>query len=225
MLSTVLLVMTFNEFEGMKKIMSKVDKKWVDRIVIVDGGSTDGTIEEAIKMGFEVITQTTLNGYGGAILTGVNATTEDNIILFSPDGNHEVEDIKKLSEKIIEDYDQIIITRFGRNSINLDAGLIDRFGNKMFVFLANVLFGGNLTDTLTGCRAIKRKAMLELKIDALSMDSTQQMSIRGLKKKQKIFEIVGNEWHRIGGKRKMRPLIVGAQLSWQIIKEFIFWKI
>ena len=225
LLSTVLLVMTLNEFEGMKKIMSKVDKKWVDRIVIVDGGSTDGTIEEAIKMGFEVITQTTLNGYGGAILTGVNATTEDNIILFSPDGNHEVEDIKKLSEKIVEDYDQIIITRFGKNSINLDAGLIDRFGNKMFVFLANVLFGGNLTDTLTGCRAIKRKAMLELKIDALYMDSTQQMSIRGLKKKQKIFEIVGNEWHRIGGKRKMRPLIVGAQLSWQIIKEFIFWKI
>jgi len=225
LLSTVLLVMTLNEFEGMKKIMSKVDKKWVDRIVIVDGGSTDGTIEEAIKMGFEVITQTTLNGYGGAILTGVNATTEDNIILFSPDGNHEVEDIKKLSEKIVEDYDQIIITRFGKNSINLDAGLIDRFGNKMFVFLANVLFEGNLTDTLTGCRAIKRKAMLELKIDALSMDSTQQMSIRGLKKKQKIFEIVGNEWHRIGGKRKMRPLIVGAQLSWQIIKEFIFWKI
>ena len=225
LLSTVLLVMTLNEFEGMKKIMSKVDKKWVDRIVIVDGGSTDGTIEEAIKMGFEVITQTTLNGYGGAILTGVNATTEDNIILFSPDGNHEVEDIKKLSEKIVEDYDQIIITRFGKNSINLDAGLIDRFGNKMFVFLANVLFEGNLTDTLTGCRAIKRKAMLELKIDALYMDSTQQMSIRGLKKKQKIFEIVGNEWHRIGGKRKMRPLIVGAQLSWQIIKEFIFWKI
>lgn len=225
LLSTVLLVMTLNEFEGMKKIMSKMDNKWVDRIVIVDGGSTDGTVEEAIKMGLEVINQTTLRGYGGAILTGINATTEDNIILFSPDGNHEIEDIKKLSEKIIEDYDQIIITRFGKNSINLDAGLIDRFGNKMFVFLANVFFGGNLTDTLTGCRAIKRKAMLELKIDALSMASTQQMSIRGLKKKQKIFEIEGNEWHRIGGKRKMRPLIVGAQLSWQIIKEFIFWKI
>jgi len=223
-MSTALLVMTFDEFEGMKKIMSKVDKKWVDRIVIVDGGSTDGTIEEAIKLGFEVIPQTSLNGYGGAILTGVNTTTEDNIILFSPDGNHEVEDIKKLSEKI-EDYDQIIITRFGKNSINLDAGLIDRFGNKMFVFLANILFGGNLTDTLTGCRAIKRKAMLELKIDSLNMASTQQMSIRGLKKKQKIFEIEGNEWNRIGGKRKMRPLIVGAQLSWQIIKEFIFWKI
>ena len=54
--------------------------------------------------------------------------------------------------------------------------------------------------------------------------STQQlMSIRGLKKRQKIHEIVGNEGKRIGGKKKMRPLQVGALLSWQIIKEFIFW--
>ena len=38
-----------------------------------------------------------------------------------------------------------------------------------------------------------------------------------------IIKIVGNEGERIGGKTKMRPLQVGAILSWQIIKEFIFW--
>jgi len=224
MLSTVLLVITLNEIKGIQKIMSQVQKSWVDRIVIVDGGSTDGTIEEAKKMGFEVIQQKELQGYGGAILTGINYTNEENIILFSPDGNHEAEDIHKLSESINGNYDQIIISRFGKKSINLDAGPIDFFGNKMFVFLVNVFFGGYWTDTLTGCRAIKRRAMEDIKMDALGMDSTQQMSIRGLKKNQKIFEIEGNEWERIGGQRKMRPLIVGAQLSWQIIKEFIFWR-
>ena len=50
------------------------------------------------------------------------------------------------------------------------------------------------------------------------------MSIRGLKRKQKIIEIVGNEGKRIGGKRKMRPFYVGKLLSKEIIKEFIFWK-
>jgi len=85
-------------------------------------------------------------------------------------------------------------------------------------------FGGYWTDTLTGCRAIKRRAMEDIKMDTLGMDSTQQMSIRGLKKNQKIFEIEGNEWKRIGGQRKMRPLWTGYLLSKQIIKEFIFWK-
>ena len=51
-----------------------------------------------------------------------------------------------------------------------------------------------------------------------------QMSIRGLKIGQKIEEIEGNEGERIGGERKMRPIDVGLQISYQIIKEFIFWR-
>ena len=85
-------------------------------------------------------------------------------------------------------------------------------------------FGGHMTDPLTGCRIIKRKAMNEINLDALKMDSTTQMSIRGLKIGQKIEEIEGNEGERIGGERKMRPIDVGLQISYQIIKEFIFWR-
>ena len=35
-----LLVMTLNEVEGIKKVMPRVKKEWVDRIIIVDGGIT-----------------------------------------------------------------------------------------------------------------------------------------------------------------------------------------
>ena len=66
--------------------------------------------------------------------------------------------------------------------------------------------------------------MNEINLDALKMDSTTQMSIRGLKTGQKIEEIEGNEGERIGGERKMSPIDVGLQISYQIIKEFIFWK-
>ena len=71
---------------------------------------------------------------------------------------------------------------------------------------------------------IKQDDLESIKFDALKMDSTQQMSIRGVKLRQKICEIIGNEGARIGGKKKMRPLHVGASLSMQIIKEFIFWE-
>ena len=101
--------------------------------------------------------------------------------------------------------------------------LIDYFGNKMFAFLVNVFFGGHWTDSLNESRIISRKAFSDLDFDSLQMGSTQLMSIRGLKKKQKICELVGNEGARIGGKRKMRPLHVGADLSRQILSEFYFW--
>ena len=106
----------------------------------------------------------------------------------------------------------------------MSAILLVEVVNKMFVFLANAFFCGNYTDTLNESRIISRKAYEELNFNALKMDSTQQLSIRGLIKKQKIVELVGNEPARVGGKKKMRPLPVGASLSWQIIREFFVWK-
>jgi len=222
-MSVAIIILTLNEIDGVKSLLPSIQKEWADEIVIVDGGSTDGTIEECEKMGFEVVIQKN-KGHGGAILTGVNHTKSDQIVIWSPDGNHEPEEIPKLIEKMKEGFDQVLISRFGKGSINEDAGYVDGFGNKMFAFITNVLFGGLWTDSLNESRIISRKAMMDLKFDALQMNSTQQMSIRGSKLNQRICEIVGNERTRIGGKRKMNSVPVGALLSKSIIKEFIFWK-
>ena len=222
-MTTALIITTLNEVVGVKKIVPKIKKEWLDEIIFVDGGSTDGTIEEARRMGFKVIIQKQ-KGHGAAVLEGVNAIKSDNFILFGPDGNDEPEKIPELIEKIKEGYDQVLVTRFGKGSVNLDAGIIDTFGNKMFTFLANVFFGGYWTDTLNESRIISKKAFQELNFDAMDLSSTQQMSIRGLKRRQKICEILGNEGERIGGVRKMKPLPVGASLSLRILKEFIHWK-
>ena len=222
-----MLILTLNEIDGIKEILPQIDKSWAEEIVVIDGGSTDGTVEEAKKMGLSVIIQKN-PGHGDAIVTGVNATKSANILIFGPDGNHEPSEIPRLIEKIKEGYDQVLISRFGKGSKNYDAvgikgKLIDYFGNKMFAFLVNVFFGGHWTDSLNESRIITRKAFDELNFNSLQMGSTQLMSIRGLKRKQKICELVGNEGVRIGGKRKMRPLNVGADLSQQILSEFFSW--
>jgi len=57
MCSIIVFVLTLDEIEGVSKIMPRIKKEWVDRIIFVDGGSTDGTIEKAKELGFEVINQ------------------------------------------------------------------------------------------------------------------------------------------------------------------------
>jgi glycosyltransferase involved in cell wall biosynthesis len=219
-MTTALVVLTLNEIDGMKQVMPKIEKTWVDEIIVVDGGSTDGTIDEAIKMGLKIIPQEE-KGHGGAILAGVKATNSEYIVFFGPDGNHEPEEIPKLIEKIHEGFDQVIISRFGKTSINLDAGKLDSFGNKMFTFFVNLFFKGNLTDSLNESRIITRKAMEQLNFDAFGLDSTLQMSIRGLKNKQRFAEIVGNEGKRIGGERKINSFGTGVLLMKRIIKEIL----
>ena len=53
----VIIVLTLDEIDGVRAIMPQVKKEWADEIVFVDGGSKDGTVEEATKMGFRVIHQ------------------------------------------------------------------------------------------------------------------------------------------------------------------------
>ena len=127
-------------------------------------------------------------------------------------------------EKGLEGFDQVIISRFGKTSINEDAGMIDGFGNKMFAFMTNIFFGGKLTDSLNCSRLFTRKAISEINLSELSLCAVEQISARGLKRKQRIYEIVGNERARVGGERKMHRIPTGSTLTSMIIKEFIFWR-
>ena len=117
-----LLIMTLNEIDGMKKLMPKINPDWVDEIILVDGGSTDGTIQEAEKYGLKILHQQK-KGHGAGILEGIESTSSDFVVIWAPDGNHEPEEIPLLIEKSKEGFDQVIISRFGNGSINDDANL------------------------------------------------------------------------------------------------------
>ena len=95
LLTTALVILCLNEIDGMRQIVPKIKKEWVNEIVLVDGGSTDGSIDEAKKLGLRIINQK-IKGHGAAILAGVNSTKSDNIVFFGPDGNHEPEEIPLL---------------------------------------------------------------------------------------------------------------------------------
>ena len=218
-MSTALLILTWNEVDAVRAIFPKIKKEWVDEILVVDGGSTDGTIDEAKKAGYKIIKQE-IKGHGGAIITGVKNTSSDNIIIFGPDGNHEPEEIPRLIQKIEEGFDQVVVSRFTKQSVIREPnyGFV-KFGNKFFTFFTNILFIGHLSDTMTDSRIITRDAFNELNFDALFTDSTLTMSIRGMKKKQRMTEIIGDQGRRIGGKRKMKPFKTGMVLIIRILKE------
>ena len=81
-----LLIIELNELEGMKTIMPRINNDWVDEILIVDGGSTDGTIEWAESNGYKVYVQKR-EGLRHAYSEALLLITGDVIITLSPDGN------------------------------------------------------------------------------------------------------------------------------------------
>ena len=235
-MNTTLIVMTLNEIDGMKFIMPQIDRKWVHQIIIVDGGSTDGTVEWAHAQGYEVYEQKR-KGIRFAYMEVLDLVRGDAIFTFSPDGNSPPEDIPRLIAKREEgDFDLVIGSRYKDDATSSDDDIITAFGNWLFTRTVNLLHGGAYTDAMVIYRIYKKDIIYQLDLHkdesytlAEKMFGTiiswePLMSVRAAKAKLKIAEIPVDEPDRIGGERKLQILRWGAAYYFQFIWEVFSWK-
>lgn len=217
-----LLIFTLNEIEGMKAVMPKIKREWYDELIIVDGGSTDGTIEYAKDHGYFIFVQKE-KGAGAAFRESIEKATGNVVVVFSPDGNSIPEKIPELIAKIKEGYDVVVASRYLGDAKSYDDDPITAFGNWMFTKLFNFLFRGKCTDLLVMFRAFRKDMVKQLRIDTNTPSWGTLMLIRAIKNRLRITEIPANEPARIGGVRKMSPLRNGLCELWMILKELFFW--
>lgn len=234
-MKVTLLVLTLNEIDGMKEIMPRIEPEWCDQIIVVDGGSTDGTVEWAKEHGYQVHVQTR-RGIRFAYFEVVDKIKGDIVISFSPDGNCIVEAIPVLISKMRENYDLVIGSRYFGDATSDDDDLVTAFGNWLFTKTVNVLYGANYTDVMVILRAFKTSLIYDLDLtDERSYRLSERlfgtiisweplMSVRAAKCGMRIAEIPASEPARIGGERKLQILRWGAAYYWQFWQELFVWR-
>lgn len=230
-----LLVMTLNEVKGMKAIMPKIDRSWVNQIIVVDGGSTDGTIEWSRENGYEVYVQKK-KGFRHAYNEVWPLIRGDVVITFSPDGNSIPELIPDLIRKMKDGYDMVIVSRYLGGAKSEDDDILTSFGNWLFTRTVNFLHKASYTDVMVIYRAYRKEMAYELGLDREDAHALPEklfktnisweplLSVRAAKAKLKLAEIPGDEPPRIGGERKLQVWKWGAAYYFQFIRELWFWK-
>ena len=234
-MKVTLIVPTLNEIDGMKIIMPRVKKEWYDQIIIMDGGSTDCTIEYSRKQGYFIYIQKKKgfrNGY-----TEILPFIKGEVVLtFSPDGNSIPELIPNLIKRMEEGFDMVIASRYLGPAKSQDDDLVTAFGNWLFTKTINFLHGGHYTDAMVIFRAYKTKMIYDLELNkddgyrvAEKLFNTQiswepLLSVRAIKRKLKVTEIHGDEHLRIGGERKLKIFKWGAAYYFQFWRELFFWR-
>ncbi len=215
-----LVILTLNEITAVKTLLPIIPLKIFNEVLVIDGGSIDGTVDFFKKRGIPVYIQDK-PGHGYAYLYGAKKAKGDVVVFFSGDGNERVGDIKKMLNEIKKGYDMVIATRFGKNSKSFDATPLRILGNKFFVLLVNLLFGSKLTDVLNAFRAVKRKSLLSLNLRAVGFDAEIEMVIKMIKKDYRLQEVSTIEMTRIGGKAKLQTVRDGwINLKRVLIEKF-----
>ena len=129
----------------------------------MDGGSDDGSVEFYKKNKIKFFTQKT-KGRGAAIIEAFKKTKSDALIFFSPDGNENILDVKKIVNYLNEGNDLIIGSRMIEGARNEEDDKFFKFrkwANNIFNFLANLFFnnGDYVSDSINGFRGLTKKSL------------------------------------------------------------------
>ncbi|MBN1672789.1 MAG: glycosyltransferase [Kiritimatiellae bacterium] len=234
-MKTTLLVPTLNEIAGMRAVMPRVQPGWADQILVVDGGSRDGTAEYAREAGYQTLVQQR-KGMRYAYIEAMPYVTGDSVITFSPDGNCIPELIPLLQEEMRNGHDMVIVSRYASGAGSEDDDLLTAFGNRALTWLINGLYGARYTDALGIYRAWRTELFAALDLDKDKSYRREErlfrttvgveplLSIRAAKRKLSCGEIPGAEPKRIGGHRKLQMFRWGAAYLYEIVRERFTWK-
>ena len=220
-LKATLLVPTLNEIEAIQTIMPQIQADWLDEIIVIDGGSTDGTIEYMKKNGYRVHSQVG-RGFGSGMKEGMLMAQGEVIVEFTPDGNSIASAIPALIAKVEDGYDLVIASRYKDNAKSEDDDWLTGFGNWMFTTMVNILFNTRYTDVLVGYRAYRKSAAKTLDLSTPGLSWPCQTSMRFAAAGFRVTEIPVDEPKRIGGVRKMMPFKTGWEVLTLICSDFLW---
>ncbi|KKH18691.1 dolichyl-phosphate mannose synthase [Methanosarcina mazei] len=120
---TIAAMPAYNESHSIADVIQGC-KKYVDRVVVVDDGSTDNTVDIAESLGAYVVRHEVNQGYGAALRHCFEAARNlgaSSMVIIDSDGQHDPSEIPKLLEPLRDGFDLVIGSRFvngnGKNVI------------------------------------------------------------------------------------------------------------
>lgn len=141
-----------NEARNLEIILPALPK--VHEVILVDGHSSDDTIEAARRVMPDIrVFQQTRRGKGNALAVGFQAVTGDIVVMFDADGSADPAEIPAFVEALLHGADFAKGTRFVSGGGSHDITPIRKAGNAGLNGTANVLFNTEFTDLCYGYNA------------------------------------------------------------------------
>ena len=148
-----IVVPTFNESKNLPHVFALLPDD-VHEVIVVDGRSTDGTIEvaQSLRPDVKIVLQTR-KGKGNALACGFAAVTGDVIVMLDADGSADPREIPAFVDALLAGADFAKGTRFADGGGSSDITRIRRIGNWFLNAIVNLLFGTRYTDLCYGYNA------------------------------------------------------------------------
>ncbi|MFZ5365542.1 MAG: glycosyltransferase family 2 protein [Patescibacteria group bacterium] len=201
-MKTYIVIPAYNEEKTIGRVIEDLLRESYEHIVVVDDGSSDDTRGIIGRYPVSLCRHRLNCGQGAALRTGTDFALRQNadiIIHFDADGQHQVKDIRKFVEKIMQGYDIVIGSRFlgaSYKNIPLSKRYLIHKPARLF---NRLLTGIKLTDAHSGFRAVSREAAEKIKITINRMAHNTEIPAEVIRHRLRYAEVpVDVVYHEYG---------------------------
>lgn len=218
---TVTVVLpTRNEAANLPHVAARMPP--IDELIVVDGGSTDGTAEVARQLWPDaVVIRQTRTGKGNALACGFEAATGDIIVMIDGDGSTDPAEIPKFVAALLGGADLAKGSRFAQGGGSDDITYFRRIGNKALNWLVNRIFGTAFSDLCYGYNAFWRRNLNWLDLPPVDAAEPQWgdgfeietvINVRAARSDWLIREVGSFEEKRIHGRSNLNAVTDGFRV-------------
>lgn len=149
----------YNAEKTLEQTYREIPFDIVDHVILVDDKSSDGTVEEASRLGIKhIITHERNKGYGGNQKTCYDkalALNSDIILMLHPDYQYTPKLIHAMSYVIADEvYPVVFGSRIlGKGALKGGMPIYKYVSNRILTFIQNLLMNNKLSEYHTGYRA------------------------------------------------------------------------
>lgn len=182
-----IIIPVYNEASVIGGVIKEL-KKSFNHIVCVNDGSKDNSKEEILNSEAYLVDHPINMGQGAALQTGIefarNLKGVEYFVTFDADGQHRVEDVKKMLKRIKEgDLDVVLGSRFLGGTVNMPES--KKILLRLATQFSNAVSGLKLTDTHNGLRVFNKHVA-----------DTMQITMADMAHASEILEIIADKKYR-----------------------------
>ena len=171
-----LVIPAHNEEEGLPEVLSAVPSQ-VDKVIVVDNCSTDGTSRVAEAHGARVVKQP-VKGYGNAYRAGFAAVETELVATADADGTYPVHVIPALAEKLLsQKLDFISARRRASDRAGTLNSIMRYSGNFILSATTALLYWRLIKDSQSGMWVFRREVLDQVRLTSGGMPMSQELKI------------------------------------------------